>query len=122
MRSPFLRRQFAPPPRLLAAYAILICFVFDVSSVWAARKSQEDLDYDVEPSSFFYQMVTGKFGAFLIVFMGFGGVATIFMTRQGKSSTQVPLLGIVMLLVGAIVFGYRVMINAGMFGAEHIRW
>ena len=58
--------------------------------------------YQEEPGGekFLYKMITGGFGTFVIIFMGMGGVASIFMTRDGESSKKVPVLGVVMLLIG----------------------
>ena len=109
------------PSGWLAAYSAVFCLLIDVSSAFA--RHTDEYGFQEEPErNFFYEMIQGKFGAFLIVFMGFGGVATLFMTRQGKSSTKVPVLGILMLVVAAFVFFYRVTINAGLHGAEHIKW
>lgn len=102
------------------------CYLFSllladlISPVLSFARSTS-YDYQDEPQqNFIYQMITGGFGAFMIVFMGLGGVATIMMTREGNTSHKTPVLGIVMVVIAIAVFVYRLMINSGMMGHEHM--
>lgn len=97
-------------------------------AVWALllRGTALAQTYGVQETSsterFLVRLVTGGFGTFVIIFMGLGGIASIFMTREGDSSKGTPILGIVMLCIALLTFAYRVMIGAGMMGHEHIDW
>lgn len=70
----------------------------------------------------FYKLVTGGFGTLVIVVMGLGGLATLVMTRQGQKGRNVPVMGVVMLLIAAFFFGLRVAVRAGMLGHEYLEW
>ncbi len=70
----------------------------------------------------FYKLITGGFGSLVMVFMGLGGIATIFVTRQGKSGKQTPILGIVMLFIAIVMFAVRIGIRGGLAGHEYMEW
>ena len=76
----------------------------------------------MESRGILFELVTGGFGTLVMIVMGFGGFASVYFTRQGQSSKQTPILGVMMLLVAISVFAMRVMIRAGLFGHEYIEW
>ncbi|MCB0323190.1 MAG: hypothetical protein KDD69_06430 [Bdellovibrionales bacterium] len=77
---------------------------------------------EVTPKGHLFKMLTGGLGSFVIIFMGFGGFATLFLTRSGRGGRNVPLAGVAMLLIAAFLFAMRVMVRAGIFGHEYIEW
>lgn len=95
-----------------------------VSLVTLSSSAFAQSPYGEEPSSetFIFKLITGGFGAFVIIFFGLGGLGSLYLTRSGESSKRTPLLGVIMLLIAGITFGYRVMIRAGIMGHEHIQW
>ena len=72
--------------------------------------------------SFVFKLITSGLGAFVIIFFGLGGLASIYLTRSGESGRKTPILGVVMLLMAGVTFAYRVAIRAGMMGHEYIQW
>ena len=72
--------------------------------------------------SFIFKLITGGFGAFIVIFFGLGGLGSLFLTRSGNSSKRTPMLGVIMLLFAGVTFAYRVAIRAGMMGHEYIQW
>ena len=69
-----------------------------------------------------FQMINGGFGSFVMVMMGLGGLATLFITREGKAGTRVPIWGVLMVIVAIIMFALRVGIKSGLFGHEYLQW
>ena len=79
-------------------------------------------DGDMTLKDQYYYMIRGPFGSFAIILMGLGGLATVFITREGKSAKQTPIMGIVMLLIAAYVFVMRILIISGAMGHEYMEW
>lgn len=99
----------------LFAYILLVA-----DSVWAQPFLEGTLI--AEDRNFFFHLITGGYGAFIITFFGLGGLGSLFLTRSGNSSKSTPMLGVVMLLLAGMTFAYRVMIRAGVMGHEYIQW
>lgn len=72
------------------------------------------------PRGIFFELARSSFGTLVMVFCGFGGFATIYMQRTGRSGQQIPMLGIVMLLVVIAIFVFRMMITSGMLGQQYL--
>jgi hypothetical protein len=84
-------------------------------------------DYEVELSQgekkhMLYTLVSGSFGTLLMIFLGLGGAVSLYMTRQGKSQKQAPIIGVLMLVTAIFIFFYRVFLKAGVMGYEHVEF
>ena len=69
-----------------------------------------------------YKLATGGFGSFIMIFSGLGGVATVMLTRRGKTRQGVPLAGVGMLVLAASLFAFRIAIKGGILGHEYLEW
>ena len=88
------------------------------NSAWAFDSYGEQATTE----SFVFKLITSGLGAFVIIFFGLGGLASIYLTRSGESGRKTPVLGVVMLLLAGVTFAYRVAIRAGIMGHEYIQW
>jgi hypothetical protein len=105
----------------LCVYLIVTCLTS--LPAWAQEEYVSGYGYQgVTPRGQFYKLLTGGFGSLVMVFMGLGGIATIFVTRQGKSGKQTPILGIVMLFLAILMFAVRIGIRGGLAGHEYMEW
>ncbi len=89
------------------------------------------LSYDLDPTETegslglkgdIYQLITGTFGALVIIICGLGGFAALIMMRQGKAGKNASAFGIVLLCIAAFVFAYRILIISGAMGHEYGGW
>ena len=91
-------------------YSTLLIVLWN-SSAFALAPGYRDDQYT--PKDHVYYLITGGFGSFVIVFMGLGGLASLMMTRQGQKGRNVPILGVAMLSIAAILFAMKVAIRSG---------
>jgi hypothetical protein len=109
------------------AFRKLQLLSFSALSLVSEVHAQANYYYNDEPAGpttthHMYKLLTGGFGSFIIVFMGLGGMATLFITRRQGSQRQTPILGVLMVLVAIGMFAYRMAINSGVMGHEYIEW
>jgi hypothetical protein len=79
-------------------------------------------EYATSSTSHIYRILTGGLGSFIIVFMGLGGMASLFITRGKGSQKETPIMGVIMVLIAVGLFSYRILIRAGMLGHEYLEW
>ena len=103
-----------------------ICSVLSVLIWDSVAVAQELQFYEDEEGptlkTHFYKLLTGGFGTLLIVICGLGGMATLLIMRLGKAGKNAPALGLIMLLIAAFIFAYRVLIKSGFLGHEFAQW
>ena len=65
-------------------------------------------------------LLKSSLGTLLIIFLGLGGLAFVYLQRQGQSSKESPIAGILMLLGAIALFIMRVSLNSGFMGAKYL--
>ena len=94
-----------------------------VAAVDSAAAQVVGYQYDqVSSQGHLFKLFTGGFGSLVMIFMALGGFATLVITRQGPKGKQVPIPGILMLLIAGGLFAFKVCVRAGVFGHEYIEW
>lgn len=100
--------------------AILIGLLLVLFPSLAYAYGSRDEFEDPTAKDYFFELVRSSFGTLVMVFCGFGGVATIYMQRSGKTGQQLPGIGIAMLLVAIALFVFRTMITSGLLGNKYL--
>lgn len=100
----------------------LLAFFLLVTAAPLCAQAPAYSDGELSMKDHFYIMITGGFGTLLVIFLGLGGAVSLLMTRQGKSGSQAPILGVVMLVAALALFAFRVMIISGALGFEYLEY
>lgn len=114
--------------KLHKCWNIIGCLVFLLclrSLSWAQFNMEQYDSFEGAPGSakgHVYELITGGFGALLIIICALGGFVMLIMTRQGRAGKNAPILGGLLLFIAVVVFAYRVMIKSGFLGHEYLQW
>ena len=108
-------------------YSVFLASCFWTSCFWTRQAfafgeyyEEENAVSAVGLKGHIFELITGAFGALVIVVCGLGGFLVLMMMRQGRAGKNAPVLGIVLLCIAATVFVYRILIISGFMGHDYV--